>query len=99
MMTRLWIAAVLIVATALIMLGARNRDPGADDRGHQSSVSGGAASRAAKFDPHILVDQFGYRPADPKVAVIRDPAQGYDHADQITPGPQYEVRRAEDGTV
>lgn len=57
------------------------------------------AAAAIRFDPHILVDQFGYRPADPKVAVIRDPQVGYDHADQITPGPQFEVRRAEDGTV
>ena len=57
------------------------------------------AAGAIRFDAHILVDQFGYRPADPKVAVIRDPQVGYDHADQITPGPQYEVRRAEDGTV
>jgi hypothetical protein len=58
-----------------------------------------SAAVAIRFDPHILVDQFGYRPADPKVAVIRDPQVGYDHADQITPGPRYEVRRAGDGAV
>jgi hypothetical protein len=56
-------------------------------------------SGSIRFDPHILVDQFGYRPGDPKVAVIRNPQAGYDRADQITPGPRYEVRRAEDGSV
>jgi endoglucanase len=66
------------------------------DRSPSSSLG---AAGAIRFDPHILVDQFGYRPADPKVAVIRDPQVGYDHADQITPGQRYEVRRAEDGAV
>jgi hypothetical protein len=102
MMTRVWAAAIAIVTIALIILGARNslnKLPEADDRGRQSSVSGGAASRRVRFDRHILVDQFGYRPADPKVAVIRDPVQGYDSSDRFTPGPTYEVRRADDGTV
>jgi len=44
---------------------------------------------------HILVDQFGYRPQDPKVAVIRTPHQGYDRDDVFTPGARYEVRRAD----
>jgi hypothetical protein len=49
------------------------------------------------FDPHILVDQFGYRPTDPKVAVIRTPHVGYDSAASFSPGERYELRRAEDG--
>lgn len=56
-------------------------------------------TRAIAFDPHIVVDQFGYRPADRKVAVIRDPRQGYDRAAAFTPGPSYEVRRTSDGAV
>ncbi len=64
-----------------------------------SSVSGGAASRAIRLDRHILVDQFGYRPGDPKVAVIRDPRQGYDANDRFSPDESYEVRRADDSTV
>lgn len=36
--------------------------------------------------PLIVVDQFGYRTADPKVAVLRNPQQGYDAAVEYTPG-------------
>jgi hypothetical protein len=54
---------------------------------------------AAELDRHILVDQFGYRPADPKVAVIRSPQVGFDAPDTFTPGSRYEVRRAADGRV
>jgi endoglucanase len=52
-----------------------------------------------RFDAHILVDQFGYRPHDPKVAVIRDPQQGFDKAQTFAPGPSLQVRRASDGVV
>jgi hypothetical protein len=52
-----------------------------------------------RFDTHILVDQFGYRPHDPKVAVIRNPQLGFDKAQQYMPGPRFQVRRANDGSV
>jgi endoglucanase len=57
-------------------------------------MSGGIA-----FDSHILVDQFGYRPTDAKVAVIRNPQSGYDAAEHFSPGPDYQVRSANDGAV
>ncbi len=57
------------------------------------------AAKNVKFDAHILVDQFGYRPADTKVAVIRDPQVGYDSADRFSPGSSYEIRRTSDGGV
>lgn len=101
-MRRVWVAAAAITAGALFMLGMgalHNKTPDPDDRGSRSSVSGGAASASVRFDKHILVDQFGYRPGDPKVAVIRNPQVGYDRGDQITPGTRYEVRRAGDGAV
>jgi hypothetical protein len=41
--------------------------------------------------PLIVVDQFGYRLAAAKVAVIRDPQQGYDAAESFTPGSEYAV--------
>jgi hypothetical protein len=41
--------------------------------------------------PVIVVDQFGYRTASKKVAVIRDPQKGYDSAVNFTPGAQYAV--------
>jgi hypothetical protein len=56
-------------------------------------------SATVRFDAHILVDQFGYRPDDSKVAVIRNPHQGYDSADSFAPGPDYEVRSVTDGAV
>jgi len=61
--------------------------------------NGAAAASAIKLDQHILVDQFGYRPQDPKVAVIRTPHVGYDASDTFSPGGTYQLRRAEDGTV
>lgn len=36
--------------------------------------------------PVIVVDQFGYRPNDPKVAVLRDPRTGFDESVEFTPG-------------
>lgn len=64
-----------------------------------AAAAGNAPPPLPAFDPHILVDQFGYRPQDPKVAVIRNPQVGYDHADRFTPGPRYELRNAKDGSV
>lgn len=57
------------------------------------------ASAQVPFDHHLLVDQFGYRPADPKVAVIREPRLGYDSYDWFAPGSLYQVRTATDGRV
>jgi endoglucanase len=64
-----------------------------------SRITQPGLSSRIPFDPHILVDQFGYRPQDPKVAVIRNPQAGYDRGDQIKPGPSYEVHRASDNGV
>lgn len=50
-------------------------------------------------DRHILVDQFGYRPQDAKVAVIRTPVAGYDAADIFSPGEHYVVRNLDSGQV
>jgi endoglucanase len=52
---------------------------------------------AVPLDLHIVVDQFGYRPKDPKVAVIRSPREGFDAAAVFAPGPRYEVRSLADG--
>src|ERR1700688_336959 len=59
----------------------------------------GAAYRALELDHHILVDQFGYRPNDPKVAVIRSPQVGFDSNDAFVLGTPYELRRAGDGVL
>jgi endoglucanase len=44
---------------------------------------------------YIMVDQFGYRPMDVKVAVIADPQKGRNAADSFVPGSFLEVRRSE----
>jgi hypothetical protein len=64
-----------------------------------ATVSIGMLSDSVAYDPHILVDQFGYRPLDPKVAVIRNPDAGYDLASSFIPGSLYQLRRASDGAV
>ncbi len=64
------------------------------------ALAGGApalAEQTTQLSHNILVDQFGYRPGDPKVAVIRTPQIGYDAAQPFTPGVHYEVRAEEDG--
>ncbi len=50
-------------------------------------------------DEHIKVDQFGYRPADRKVAVISNPVTGYNSNSPFTPGAVYQVRRWADDAV
>jgi len=47
--------------------------------------------------PLVLVDQFGYRPQDPKFAVVRDPRTGYDVAVDFTPGATYALVNAQTG--
>jgi endoglucanase len=54
---------------------------------------------AVKLDLRLLVDQFGYRPADRKVAVVRSADVGYDAGPRFAPAPVYEVRRSADQAV
>ncbi len=64
-----------------------------------ASNSAPAPANSIPVSAHILVDQFGYRPNDQKVAVIRDPHVGYDTSDAFSPGSTYQVRRASNGAV
>ncbi len=48
---------------------------------------------------YIVVDQFGYRPGDPKVAVLADPLIGFNSTDQFIPGSTYQVKRVSDNSV
>jgi hypothetical protein len=45
-----------------------------------------------EINTHIHVDQFGYRPNASKVAVISDPVQGFNSAEEYTPGTTFEIR-------
>ncbi len=48
---------------------------------------------------YITLDQFGYRPGDPKIAVIRDPVNGFNGGESYTAGATYQVRRWSDDAV
>jgi endoglucanase len=49
--------------------------------------------------PYIMVDQFGYRPNDTKVAVLVDPQAGFNAEDSYEPSGTVEVRNADDDSV
>ena len=49
--------------------------------------------------PYIMIDQFGYRPNDEKVAVLVDPQEGFNADDSFEPSGTVEVRRADDDSV
>jgi endoglucanase len=49
--------------------------------------------------PFIVVDQFGYTPMAQKIAVIRDPVQGFDEADAFSPGSTYQLINSADDSV
>lgn len=68
-------------------------------RSARSAPAPPGMSASVPFDAHLLVDQFGYRPGDPKVAVIRSPQLGYDSANKFTPGMTYEVRSTDMGQI
>ena len=48
---------------------------------------------------YIAIDQFGYRPQMTKVAVLVDPARGWNAGDAYKPSGTFEVRRWADGSV
>ncbi len=57
------------------------------------------AAPPGTFTLRIAVDQFGYLPDLPKVAVISDPQVGFNAAESYTPGATLEVRSWESNTV
>jgi endoglucanase len=87
---------VKTLAAVSLLLAGCNRVSNAVDT-HPAYTPGMTGS--IPFDGHLAVDQFGYRPADAKVCVIRDPRVGFDSADHFSPGSEYQVRRASDGGV
>ena len=101
----LGLATLLLIATAT---GPVSLGPGlspalmaADALPPGRVGSAGPVQRGPKMplSLNILVDQFGYRPQDPKVAVVRSPRKGFDAAHRFEPGSRYELRRVEDGSV
>jgi endoglucanase len=56
-------------------------------------MTAGVFAKPDSIQRYIMVDQFGYRPEDTKVAVIVDPQLGFNADDEFVPGTVYEVRR------
>lgn len=54
---------------------------------------------AEKETPEIIVDQFGWRPGDVKVAVFADPQKGQNAHGRFVPGREFEVRSTEGRVV
>lgn len=52
-------------------------------------------SISQSLSKYIVIDQFGYRPSDTKIAVIRNPDIGYDAAEEFIPGSNYALVNAE----
>ncbi len=48
-------------------------------------------SQSQSISKYIIVDQFGYRPASKKVAVIRNPITGFDASESFSPGATYQL--------
>ena len=48
---------------------------------------------------HLRIDAFGYRPPSVKVAILREPVQGYDAPDAYSAPALVQVRRAANGSV
>jgi len=62
-------------------------------------IAQGNSKGSASPTPFIVIDQFGYLPDAKKVAVIRDPAIGFDSQWQFAPGKVYQVVNVETGAV
>jgi endoglucanase len=54
---------------------------------------------SVKPERYITIDQFGYLPDMTKIAVLVDPQQGWNAADEYQPEGDFEVRRWADGGV
>jgi endoglucanase len=60
---------------------------------------GGAIVAPQSLSPFIVVDQFGYRPGDEKVAVLRNPQTGADSSTHFSPGTTYALVDAHAGNA
>lgn len=71
--------------------GSTTAAPSTDKPSTDSTWSQGLQTGANGPIPWIVVDQFGYRTLDQKIAVIRSPQTGYDSNAAFTPGTTYSV--------
>jgi hypothetical protein len=79
MKKKLWISSLFVISLSLTVLLSAN------------TVWQSRTIQINKPPQYIKVDQFGYRPQDPKVAVIVDPQFGFNGRESFSPGKIYEV--------
>jgi endoglucanase len=77
--------------------GGTGGTSGSGGSGGSGAVGGEPSVPDVSLSPFIVVDQFGYRPASKKVAVLRDPEVGFDADESFSPGGTYEVVDAVSG--
>jgi endoglucanase len=65
-------------------------------RDASTTADAGPVVAPQPLTPFIVVDQFGYRTADEKIAVVRSPERGFDKG-PFTPGAQYALVDAHSG--
>lgn len=83
---------------------SNNKEPtgpsaGGEGNGAGASGSGGSSSEKPPGvgelgSAHIVVDQFGYLADSEKIAVVRNPQQGFDAPKDFVPGTSYQLRSA-----
>jgi endoglucanase len=62
-------------------------------------VDAGTIVASQPLSPNIVVDQFGYRTAAEKIAVVRSPQRGFDATAAFTPGAKYALVDAHSGQM
>jgi endoglucanase len=93
----------LSCACATASVACRCTSQASSGAGSAGSIGGGLGTGTARaappqpLSPNIVVDQFGYRPADEKIAVVRRPERGFDTGSTFTPGPTYTLVDARSG--
>jgi endoglucanase len=103
-----WIRSVALSSACALAVSAchspKAGSSGAGGSGAGSAGGSGSGSLDATFraahqplSANIVVDQFGYRRLDEKIAVVRSPQTGFDAAMGFTPGPTYAVVDAHSG--
>ena len=56
-------------------------------------------AKPSTIEKYIMIDQFGYRPQDPKWAVLADPQMGFNAEDSYQPGEVFQIRKWDDDAV
>lgn len=95
--TALLLAAIACALALLWCIAPSSRDRAAT--GKEAFRGEPKSGSQVPVNDYIVIDQFGYRPETPKVAVLVDPQVGWNAKDEYVPGNSLELRRWSDGAV